>query len=868
MPVIDLKKQEREVELNISSPIKDDLTKRRCYIAELVKRGLEKFFETENISIDNSNSIYRLPVINEELNVIDFEINSLSVHVIATVDKAKNTNVYIPAVYKTYNYKPDIMIFINFTKGLTKMDIVGYLTTLNTNNSAIDKSSLNSANDLIMALKTTQKAPQIFTTKTEETTQELMLAYLEKDLSDEGVRFFLKHLISSPKIRHNFKLFYALNCDFVSISQADFIEKVAPTAKASLTYFYKEEDAAIEKMVEHTEPSINDSENIEDSEFVTAPNTYEEVQQNIVEEYEEEIEENYEEEQSQDEYEEVEATAEEIEMFSEDSFEEVDEIQTIEEVAEVENTQEELELYENEELLEETQENIVEEELLEQTSDGELLIQEDLSEALSLSEEEQSLLSNDENINEEPLIFDTAGTEEENLILDSEEELLLESDDEEEMPLHEEEPQFLEEAPLEEIQQAEENTIIEQEEQSEDENFEAPMDDEDAELFEIAEEATFDSAEYDIQSPTHRGADVLSSLEYDDEQETLTTRDVMDNHSTAISNDATDLFAFLADVPSATTSVTEEKSTGNTTESFNQSIKVSQQEIYEAENQNYNSTQANIVSSSFGSEAQYEQNTRQNPFETTQTPKEKRNSTPLLAALLVLALGTLGVYNFKDQIMTKIAEFQNPTATGENLLLPPAQLPSNTLTPDEKAVPVAELPAAVGTTAEPKQKQPTTAGTTAEKVTPEDDAPALPSLPKATTVEPPKPRNLNDAIANAISKDFNGVRISRVSWEISETLASNPEVSRALTMAGRSVKSFLAQDLMAATEPSFNDKVVINLVYRKDGSVEKIELDSSSGSKQIDDIIIKTVKDTMNRIHMPSLNLNKDKYSTKLVINL
>ena len=78
----------------------------------------------------------------------------------------------------------------------------------------------------------------------------------------------------------------------------------------------------------------------------------------------------------------------------------------------------------------------------------------------------------------------------------------------------------------------------------------------------------------------------------------------------------------------------------------------------------------------------------------------------------------------------------------------------------------------------------------------------------------------------------------------------------------------MAQDLLAATEPSFNDKITVNIIYRKDGSVAKIDISSSSGSKQIDDIIIKSVKDTLNYVKMPALNLTNTVYNAKIVIGL
>ena len=131
-----------------------------------------------------------------------------------------------------------------------------------------------------------------------------------------------------------------------------------------------------------------------------------------------------------------------------------------------------------------------------------------------------------------------------------------------------------------------------------------------------------------------------------------------------------------------------------------------------------------------------------------------------------------------------------------------------------------------------------------------------------------KPKNINDALANALSKDFSGVRISKVSWEISETLVDNPEVKRYLMIAGKSIKNTLAQDLMSATEPSFKENIIVNITYRKDGSVAKTTIEGSSGSKEIDDIVLKSLRETFNYVKMPPLNINKPEYTAKLIIRL
>jgi len=245
---------------------------------------------------------------------------------------------------------------------------------------------------------------------------------------------------------------------------------------------------------------------------------------------------------------------------------------------------------------------------------------------------------------------------------------------------------------------------------------------------------------------------------------------------------------------------------------------------------------------------------------TSVAEKPKTNPKFIIGAFL-LVIG-LGVYQYRDKIpflngnSAPVAD--NEVALDETIPSPidAAKLENNTDGTTSQTVDTPQAPA------------PSTTDNSAENVpSASDNAKTIPALP-TTTVEPPKPKHLNDAIATALTKDFNGVRISKLSWEISETLLNKPDVKRYLTIAGKSIKNALAQDLMSATEPSFKDSIVVNIVYKKDGTISKVDVASSSGSKQIDDIVVKSVRDTLSYINMPALNLKTPEYTAKIVIRL
>ena len=131
----------------------------------------------------------------------------------------RNFSSHLSAVYKQFYYKPDIFLFVNFTKTMAKMDIIGFTTDFDFKVLSIPKEELNSEDNLIDALQKLKPDKIASQANVVNTTKELMLAYVDNDLSEEGKRFFLKHMIQSKEVRRNYKIFYSLNQNFISIAR-------------------------------------------------------------------------------------------------------------------------------------------------------------------------------------------------------------------------------------------------------------------------------------------------------------------------------------------------------------------------------------------------------------------------------------------------------------------------------------------------------------------------------------------------------------------------------------------------------------------------------------------------------------------------
>lgn len=140
---------------------------------------------------------------------------------------------------------------------------------------------------------------------------------------------------------------------------------------------------------------------------------------------------------------------------------------------------------------------------------------------------------------------------------------------------------------------------------------------------------------------------------------------------------------------------------------------------------------------------------------------------------------------------------------------------------------------------------------------------AIPSDSQATA---PK-RDMNKAVSDAFLSEPVNATISKVAWEVPEDLAYNDSFRKYLQMAGKNLKLNLQNDLLLATEMAYSNKVVIDMEVTKDGSVQASNVTISSGSKQIDKIVLQSVKETLKYLKMPAGDVNRPSVPVTLIIN-
>lgn len=125
----------------------------------------------------------------------------------------------------------------------------------------------------------------------------------------------------------------------------------------------------------------------------------------------------------------------------------------------------------------------------------------------------------------------------------------------------------------------------------------------------------------------------------------------------------------------------------------------------------------------------------------------------------------------------------------------------------------------------------------------------------------------NRAITDIFSDGSSTVSITKISWEASANLANNADFRQYLQVAGQNLQLNLQNDLLEATEYAYSEEVKINLKLAKDNTIKELGIVESSGSEQIDTILLQSVKNTVKYLKVPSIQDSATVYNLTLVID-
>ena len=178
-------------------------------------------------------------------------------------------------------------------------------------------------------------------------------------------------------------------------------------------------------------------------------------------------------------------------------------------------------------------------------------------------------------------------------------------------------------------------------------------------------------------------------------------------------------------------------------------------------------------------------------------------------------------------------QLEEPTVGGEEGGL---SIPEN----DADALGGAEAPAATPSTPVAEQPQGPKAGT-----------------PNATTSD------LNKAVANAFSDSPTSMTVRKASWGVGASLAADAEFKAYLQKMGKSVKAVLRKNLASAKGEAPATPVKVQIKMSDTGNLQDVIILKSCGNTQVDEIVLQSVKQTVEACPFPELAENTLKANQK-----
>lgn len=108
--------------------------------------------------------------------------------------------------------------------------------------------------------------------------------------------------------------------------------------------------------------------------------------------------------------------------------------------------------------------------------------------------------------------------------------------------------------------------------------------------------------------------------------------------------------------------------------------------------------------------------------------------------------------------------------------------------------------------------------------------------------------------------------VNKIIWDVPDTLSYSTNFQNFLRTAGKSIKLSLSADLLLTNEFAYNNSVKLLLTIDSSGSLTSSTIAQSSGSTQIDKIVLRSVKETLDVIKPPINELKGQNINLNLII--
>lgn len=162
---------------------------------------------------------------------------------------------------------------------------------------------------------------------------------------------------------------------------------------------------------------------------------------------------------------------------------------------------------------------------------------------------------------------------------------------------------------------------------------------------------------------------------------------------------------------------------------------------------------------------------------------------------------------------------------------------------------------------------PDTNAQTPEQATPKTPAQQKPANPAPQTKTAPKTTSKTTQ-QKPSGTPLPYITVRSVAWEVPDYLSYSDKVKKYLQTAGKSIRLTLSSDLLLTNEYAYSNQVKVELKLKNDGTIQDAQITKSSGSNQINDIVLRTVKDTLKVVKPAPGEIPTPDFKLGLIINL
>ena len=106
--------------------------------------------------------------------------------------------------------------------------------------------------------------------------------------------------------------------------------------------------------------------------------------------------------------------------------------------------------------------------------------------------------------------------------------------------------------------------------------------------------------------------------------------------------------------------------------------------------------------------------------------------------------------------------------------------------------------------------------------------------------------------------------VKKLSWEVPDYVSADSNFRQYFQSAGKSLKASLSSDLLLATDYTYSDQIRVSILYGKDGAFQRAKILLSSGSSQVDNIVLQSVNQTLKVLKAPN-SLGNDQSTTVIL---